>query len=1239
MRKSLFIFNFIFCVLNINSTISFSRQDAKFRLNNNAKLNIGSTISNWTGTLEKRDNSNIVGSNINFSEGIFLTQTNEGLLTGLYNVSGADSIELNGNGRFDAQPGTVINQLKISGQNNRLEGQPLFNSTIDFFDSSTSLTVALQSKLNQSLNLNGGTLLLEDDLHLADDTYLLGTGTVILNKQSLDLPGKESTWSSILNFEDAQEIKLNGKTILNNKWSFNGNTILNGNGNILDLSGGGQLELKNNATLALTDLYLKGVDSSSFVFLNDNNTVYMSNVDVELDGDITMNQGGIYVEGTTTFLLKTHDWTFDNSATLTIDGTTLWLDTRIVSPGELKVNKPIFVDHVWQPGNDIDGMTHHHFSVLNTGTVRETCCGANGSSPSPTPETCPCAFLYDAPLTADVDLECSCLIHPTKTIRINDNLTINGHGATLYFCDPTQPQFVVAAGKTVTLKNIQFARLHANTFDLRAYRDNINKIVVDGKISIDENVEFDLSENLTFSQGRINLVNATPLISNVFYTRGLAGKKTFEVSPDTNMYANFGSVVTNKNLINTGQNTIAFQEIELKGLDYIKTEVGINYIGAIGLVGGAVVSVGNPNVTLPPDEKEPCDKVFVIQGLDNIFSLLKNNIYFTGSMSFADIGDNAIHFDFVLRERVGNGVVGGIPKVNFATDFVQLTSYLGHARMYFDDAQVMLNNYENAFLVYENSFLDVNRLLVSGDPIWDLYEVSSGGTPFVIEGDSLEAQDMPSPVVSQYNTMYKRDSFERKTKKYKTALDLIYEKEIEKYFEKYKKETKYETLPLREIIIPPGAESYFSDVLNVVRIENRNQDLGNASGLYLMQNASISNFSVNQDPFRPLQILMASNSTINQDLTQTVTLKQTDNIIVAGDNNKIIVNNDLTLLGNIIIYEDSELTFEFDDSLFKDLTLSFSGLSIFEILQGSRLIFKGKGTVVFSNGFKIHLSDSTLSPRKKSTIAFQESCEVRVEENGLLRIWGDANFVVDSGSRIIVKEGEHIIIGDSINDDFNIVFDRSGVLELGTRIPCGNTTYNFIKALFSIQKTAVSLDFEQGAELSIRGDGIFEINALEGVEKRGYLKNFYFDNDGLLAIENQGRMRIGRNRGDGNQFEWLIDWDNWNGQIVSECEAMVEYVTSGNDIGFAGRLQKNYFVADDLKSAELVGRLINLVPTLSVSVVFYDESGNKKLRLKNGLIVSLNANDTIYADDSVTGYVYGMNRGNQFMIDLDGNRF
>jgi hypothetical protein len=1234
MRK---LYSFFLLILlsfsKIAPTITFSRQDSKFKLNSNAKLNIGTTLLDWNGTLEKRSGSNVTGQNINFNEGILLTENNEAFLTGLYNSTGSDRIELQGNGRFDAQPGTVIQEFRVSGDNNRLEGQPLFNSQINFFDSSTGLTIALQSKLNQNLDLNGGTLLLEDDLHLADDVFIFGTGTVILNKHSLDLPSNDTTWATNIDFEDAQDIKLNGKTILNGTWQFDGVSTVNGNGNILDVSGGGVLSLGSNASLYLTDLYLKGIDSNTFVYSNNNATVYMSNVDVELKDNVLMTLGGVYVEGSTTFLLKTFDWTFDTYATLTIDGTTLWLDTRILTPGELRVDLPLFVDHVWQPGNDTAGIASGNFSVLTTGTVRETCCGSSGGA-SPTPsEECPCKFLYEAPLVADVDLECSCLIHPSKTIRIHDDLTIDGHGATLFFADPLQSQFVVLPGKTVKLKNIQFVRLHSNTFDLRAERNNIAETITEGVIEIHENVEFEMSENITFSHGRINIVSDSEDESYVFYVRGLAGNKTFEIAPDMSIYSDFGATVVDRNLINTGFNTIGFQEIELKGFEYLTTEEGLNYIGAIGLVGGAIVDVGDINLTVPEGSTEDIDKVFVIQGLENKFALLKNNLRFNGSLFFADFGDNAIHLDFILRERIGNKVVGGIPIVYFATDFLQLTSLYGHARLYFDDDEVRLYNETNAFLVYENSFLDINSLLVSNDPIWDFYDPSFGGTPFIIEGRSLESENLPSPVVSDFPTLFfkgKKRDFGFGNKKI-TALHDIFDKKINEI--KNKKHLTFNLDLIKGIDIPTDAEDHFPDNVKVIRLQNLSQDLGSAFGRYLMVDSTITNFY--PDDTTSLEILMASESSIIQDHYRISTLKAEDKIAVAGDNNKIIVTNDFVILGEIQFYENSELTFEFDER-FKDLTITFSPAKILDIKEGSRLIFKGRGTVVFANGTKIQLSEPGLN--NKATLAFTDSAELKLADESTLRIWGDGNLILDRGAQITVEEKQHITVGNSYDDDFNIFVDRGSLIQVGTRIPCGTQSCSLFKALFSIQKTAVELDFEQASALDIRGDGIFEINVLDGVETRGYLRRFHFDNDGVLAIENLGRLRFGRNTSVAGQ-EQTINWDNWNGRIINECECIVEYVTSAPlETGFEGRLQKNYFVNDSIFARDLVAKLINIVPNLLVSTVFYDINGNKKLRLKNGLIVDLEPLDEVYSDNPTTGFVYGTNSGVGFVIYLDGTR-
>jgi hypothetical protein len=46
----------------------------------------------------------------------------------------------------------------------------------------------------------------------------------------------------------------------------------------------------------------------------------------------------------------------------------------------------------------------------------------------------------------------NCIVDPIKVVNVVNTLTIDGQGAWIEFCNPTTPQFIVAAGATVTLQ-------------------------------------------------------------------------------------------------------------------------------------------------------------------------------------------------------------------------------------------------------------------------------------------------------------------------------------------------------------------------------------------------------------------------------------------------------------------------------------------------------------------------------------------------------------------------------------------------------------------------------------------------------------------------------------------------------------------------------------------------------------------------------------------------------------------
>jgi len=208
------------------------------------------------------------------------------------------------------------------------------NNTITF-DTTTPIEILQDSSLtiknaqiyfeNYStidINSSNASLTLENVLLDIPNGINLANGVISIKGKS-DLSG---TFSFPITFNANSYNNLFKDTTLHSNWIFTGSTFLNGNGAVLDLNSTGSIIIDYASNLYLSNITLKGLRDGLLIFRDDDSQIYMSNVNIELDEVVTLTIGGIYINGPSTFMLKNYDWTFDQNASLTIDGVTLWKD-------------------------------------------------------------------------------------------------------------------------------------------------------------------------------------------------------------------------------------------------------------------------------------------------------------------------------------------------------------------------------------------------------------------------------------------------------------------------------------------------------------------------------------------------------------------------------------------------------------------------------------------------------------------------------------------------------------------------------------------------------------------------------------------------------------------------------------------------------------------------------------------------------------------------------------------------
>ena len=357
----------------VQAEINFGNKAASFFIENNSTLQIQTPRANEmlieTGNLGNQGFGTITGNNVRFRRGAYTFFNSVSDIDALWNPD-KNIIYLasdvgNGGGTMIANPGGLsgnelanLPPVSVTGLpgNNILRGQPLFFGTDDLTaaDQTTAMAVAVQNTLNTNIWLNGGYLFLQDDLRLGDDAIIKDSGRVIFNNRRLTLGGTTSKWEGRIIWDSTRDMQMNSAVILKGEWVFlNPDTPespgqINGNGNIIDISGevddqgnvisnGGKIFVMAGSSLRLAGVHIIGLGKQDWqgkIVLEPGATLYLTDVVIEMDDDYDIEDGTVYVEGNSTVITKDHLLTFkDNPVTgtngkLIVDKVTLTYDPQ-----------------------------------------------------------------------------------------------------------------------------------------------------------------------------------------------------------------------------------------------------------------------------------------------------------------------------------------------------------------------------------------------------------------------------------------------------------------------------------------------------------------------------------------------------------------------------------------------------------------------------------------------------------------------------------------------------------------------------------------------------------------------------------------------------------------------------------------------------------------------------------------------------------------------------------------------
>ncbi len=558
----------------LNAGISFSSDDAKIKLaTSGTKLNVATAMTIANGTFQRVTGTSMTGVDVAFSNSIFMQDNTKLALYANMTYSPTNIFALTGGTTYDAKDTTTSLQgLTATGQGNLVVGAPMFHGTnaLTLTDNTTTVSLAIQSSMDRKIVLNGGGVYLADNLTFANNGSLLGAGSIFFNDHSMTLDSATSVWTGTTRFVNTSNLVLNGDVRVSGQMIFDGNGTVNGNGSALDLSLGGTIRIKANSTVNFNNVKIKGLNQKGvhgtgsggcILFDDPSSSMHIDQAELELNSNYTFTTGGIYVEGASNIGVKNYTLTFDQRATLTVDGTSLTYE-------------PLS----YQDQNNVVGVHSYSLNQINGGTLR-------------TLRTNPSQYNFNVDTTLGIHI----VLSASKTINIGGNVTLNGNKTFLYMGSSTSPLLIVQPGYTLTLTNIILTNFSFNHVQLGA---GSNIVFGDG-------VQMEFSVNQTLPTGYMSNFRCQGNVKVLGRGQSLDLSNTASITIAGHSSALLLDNVTLKNLRGTSlralhsNSTVSLQDATLKlSSTYTFTQGHLEIVGDSKIMGdGQIFSYTSPQTS------------------------------------------------------------------------------------------------------------------------------------------------------------------------------------------------------------------------------------------------------------------------------------------------------------------------------------------------------------------------------------------------------------------------------------------------------------------------------------------------------------------------------------------------------------------------------------------------------------------------------------------------------------------
>lgn len=239
---------------------------------------------------------------------------------------------------------TVEPFTSFSSGEHLITGFAWMKNGFELGDKEASVIFDAVNPVSGTILLNGGALILNQDLVLRNPTYLENLGTIFGNSNILHICSSIEAIAGPATLQDLH-IKFDGDiSVIGDGFDvidIKGFCNIQGQGNTINMHSGG-MAVEQGSTLSLTNLIIKGIgnNSNNITLSSPDSELELSNVTIELMSDIVTKMGTVRVKGPVRIITHGYTWTFENTGTLLVDGTQLYCDCGEQAHGNILFDSP-----------------------------------------------------------------------------------------------------------------------------------------------------------------------------------------------------------------------------------------------------------------------------------------------------------------------------------------------------------------------------------------------------------------------------------------------------------------------------------------------------------------------------------------------------------------------------------------------------------------------------------------------------------------------------------------------------------------------------------------------------------------------------------------------------------------------------------------------------------------------------------------------------------------------------------